>query len=530
LPLSLNSQIPLVGYGTTGNGVARHFQGTSHPTVKRVGQNRVDDAQFFAASVTETDEIFIFDFDGPDAATNTFSDLGSGLTLGNQIETTIGPGDSGGPSFITRGDQLLLAGVNTFGFALPDVNAPETEVVKGTFGTGGGGVLVSDADKLGWIESIVGLDLMEGAELGSIQGLKWHDLNADGDRDAIEPTLADWTIFLDLNGNAVLDAEEPTTLTDATGSYTFSDLAPGTYSVAEVLQAGWQQTAPSADAGDRYEIVLGPEQTVTGIDFGNIHESVRSVIDGGPGFFSYEKFLRSQNPDTTAPTDRVGGILLAQLFDENYYLNQNPDVAAAVSHGAFQSGYDHFVRFGLSEGRNPSVLYNQDFYLAAHSDVARAVDVGFFDSGLTHFLNFGHRENRNPSDLFNQADYLTNNPHVTAAVEAKLFQSPFEHYILFGSNENRLPYLSLYNEAFYLQTYSEVADQVASGAFQDGFEQFIRFGQAEGKNPSFLFSEHAYLTANSDVAAAVSVSAFSSAFEHYERFGRFENRPTLAIS
>ncbi|NER84979.1 MAG: trypsin-like serine protease, partial [Leptolyngbya sp. SIO1D8] len=50
-PLSLNSLITLVGYGTTGNGVARHFQGTSHPTVKRVGQNRVDDAQFFAASV-----------------------------------------------------------------------------------------------------------------------------------------------------------------------------------------------------------------------------------------------------------------------------------------------------------------------------------------------------------------------------------------------------------------------------------------------------------------------------------------------
>ena len=48
--------------------------------------------------------------------------------------------------------------------------------------------------------------------------------------------LAGWTInLLDADGN-VIDTE----ITGADGSYSFCDLDPGTYSVEEVLQAGWQ--------------------------------------------------------------------------------------------------------------------------------------------------------------------------------------------------------------------------------------------------------------------------------------------------
>ncbi|HEY1847618.1 MAG TPA: class I SAM-dependent methyltransferase [Opitutaceae bacterium] len=38
-------------------------------------------------------------------------------------------------------------------------------------------------------------------------------------------------------------------------------------------------------------------------------------------------------------------------FDEQDYLRSNPDVAAAVAAGSIPSGWAHFVRFGLSEGR-----------------------------------------------------------------------------------------------------------------------------------------------------------------------------------
>lgn len=78
---------------------------------------------------------------------------------------------------------------------------------------------------------------------GSITGTVWNDLNRNGlprDVNAItgaylDPGLANWTIYLDLNRNRVADAAEPTTLTDAAGNYLFADLQVGEYQVIEVL-------------------------------------------------------------------------------------------------------------------------------------------------------------------------------------------------------------------------------------------------------------------------------------------------------
>ncbi|MBE7380909.1 MAG: DUF4347 domain-containing protein [Leptolyngbya sp. SIO1E4] len=251
------------------------------------------------------------------------------------------------------------------------------------------------------------------------------------------------------------------------------------------------------------------------------------VVGFSAVFFDYEQLLRAQSPNATAtvPTDSVDGLSIAQLFDENYYLDQNPDVVAAVNAGGVASGYQHFLTFGLAEGRNPSILYDEAFYLENNSDIAQAVAEGRLSSGLQHFLNFGHEENRNPSGFFNQEDYLTNNPGVKAAVDNGTFQSAFEHYIEFGADEDRLPALSLYNEEFYLDNNPSVAAAVANGTFTDGFEHFVLFGQSENRAPSSRYNETSYLDANPDVAASVAAGIFSSGFQHYENFGRFENRP-----
>jgi len=66
-------------------------------------------------------------------------------SLGNDLETIIGPGDSGGPAFIQTADGLLLVGINTF-----------TEGFGGRFGDIGGGVLL-DPDNLDWILTTTGI-------------------------------------------------------------------------------------------------------------------------------------------------------------------------------------------------------------------------------------------------------------------------------------------------------------------------------------------------------------------------------------
>ena len=83
---------------------------------------------------------------------------------------------------------------------------------------------------------------------------------------ATEPGLAGWTVYLDNNHNGQLDPGEPFSLTDALGHYYFSDVPPGIYTVAEMSQAGFQQTAP---LGGTYNAVVRSGQVVSGLDFGN---------------------------------------------------------------------------------------------------------------------------------------------------------------------------------------------------------------------------------------------------------------------
>lgn len=259
--------------------------------------------------------------------------------------------------------------------------------------------------------------------------------------------------------------------------------------------------------------------------FGNFNYPQPFQVEG---YFNFAQLSQFQWLDegVSMPVSPIemGGIPLALLYDETYYLAANPDVAAAVHAGGFSSGFDHLLHFGLAEGRDPSILYDEGFYLTHNQDVAQAVANDVFSSGLEHFLLFGHWEGRDPCALFDQSDYLMNNPDVAGAVNTGFFDHAFEHYILHGINENRLPSLSLYNEGFYLQNNSDVAAAVAVGVFSDGFEHYVLFGQREGRDPSALFDESAYLANNPDVAAAVIGGGFSSGFDHFVNFGRMEGR------
>jgi Matrixin/SdrD B-like domain/Bacterial pre-peptidase C-terminal domain len=82
---------------------------------------------------------------------------------------------------------------------------------------------------------------------GEIRGSKWNDLNQDGIRDLNEPGLEGWVIFIDENRNRKRESSERFVITDQNGDYVFENMRPGTYTIAEKAQPGWQQTAPGAD-------------------------------------------------------------------------------------------------------------------------------------------------------------------------------------------------------------------------------------------------------------------------------------------
>ncbi len=105
---------------------------------------------------------------------------------------------------------------------------------------------------------------------GSIAGMKFNDLNGNGINDA-EPGLVGWTITLTNESGGVV-----TNVTDTNGNYNFTGLADGNYTVGEVLQVGWTQTAPQPVPPGTYTVNLSAGENVIGKDFGNIRTPIAS--------------------------------------------------------------------------------------------------------------------------------------------------------------------------------------------------------------------------------------------------------------
>ena len=89
----------------------------------------------------------------------------------------------------------------------------------------------------------------------------------------------------------------------------------------------------------------------------------------------------------------------SHLFDEEYYLTHNRDVA--------QLGIDplfHYCVFGAAENRKPNCLFDAAFYLQCNPDVATSMM-----NPLIHYLKWGAWEGRDPHPLFDSGYYLSQN-------------------------------------------------------------------------------------------------------------------------
>lgn len=111
-------------------------------------------------------------------------------------------------------------------------------------------------------QSVDGVDFGNWQEHGGIHGQKWLDINGDGVWDEEEPGLSGWEVQLTHEDGTVY-----TTTTEEDGRYWFINVPGGIYTLTELLQPGWQQTYPP---GGYYFFELDPEQTIDGLDFGNV--------------------------------------------------------------------------------------------------------------------------------------------------------------------------------------------------------------------------------------------------------------------
>ena len=147
----------------------------------------------------------------------------------------------------------------------------------------------------------------------SISGMKFEDLNGNGQKDADEKGLKDWTIRLQSP-----QITETTTTTGQDGSYQFQNLPPGDYTVSEELQSGWLQTSPA----DGSYLVKLKDSDVSERDFGNrkLVEAFRVQMTADP-----QTVQPGQEIIFTITINRQGDILLDSL-GAKIHAAQGPEV------------------------------------------------------------------------------------------------------------------------------------------------------------------------------------------------------------
>ena len=94
-------------------------------------------------------------------------------------------------------------------------------------------------------------------------------------------------------------------------------------------------------------------------------------------------------------------------FSEEFYLQNNPDVAEAHAQGLIADLRAHYIEQGYFEGRPgapPPV--DEAYYASTYQDVAEAIRRGDVTSGAEHYMRSGASEARLP------------NPQLKPAIEA----------------------------------------------------------------------------------------------------------------
>lgn len=161
----------------------------------------------------------------------------------------------------------------------------------------------------------------------SITGYKFNDLNNNGIKNSNEPVLPGWVITLTGSGITSMSST-----TDANGSYLFTGLLPGTYTLTETSQSGWI----AGQSGSSKTVTVGTNQAINNINFGNRQLPLVGSIcgikfndlngngikdSGEPGLENWEIKL-SGPANQTITTDSNGEYCFTNLAAGNYTVSE----------------------------------------------------------------------------------------------------------------------------------------------------------------------------------------------------------------
>ena len=204
------------------------------------------------------------------------------------------------------------------------------------------------------------------------------------------------------------------------------------------------------------------------------------------------------------------------------------------------------AQFPKSSWLDYSSVFDADYYLNKYPDVNEWAN-GSKDKALDHFINYGMSEGRRGSEAFDVQSYYNEYPDLRAAFGTDL-ASYYSHYLMYGKKEGRhatgcsklkgaatkaggVDYAPVYDPEFYLSRNGDVEKAFTKSTYggvtvvDDSavLRHFINYGMSEGRRGSEAFDVYSYRTRYLDLRKAYG-SNLKEYYLHYLEYGMKEHR------
>ena len=212
------------------------------------------------------------------------------------------------------------------------------------------------------------------------------------------------------------------------------------------------------------------------------------------------------------------GVDYSAVYDYNYYISTNGDVKVAFGSNSY-AALEHFVNYGMSEGRLAKASFNVHYYRNRYGDL-RAAYGNDLKSYYMHYINYGAAERRDAKTYCATPAGVS---YSSSSSSSSSSQASSSTTVL-----NGVDYSPVYNFNYYVNRYGDLKAAFGNNP-EAALTHFVIWGMREGRQASANFDVYSYARGNQDLRLAYG-NDLRSYYEHYIKYGRYEGRRTTGIT
>ena len=207
---------------------------------------------------------------------------------------------------------------------------------------------------------------------------------------------------------------------------------------------------------------------------------------------------------TTTGTTVYNGVDYSAVYNYNYYINKYADIKKAF--GSNQTAaLQHFVNYGMKEGRQGSADFNVNYYKNRYADLRKAYGTDLKKYYL-HYMNYGKKEGRDGKTYCAAPAGSTTTTTTTTSTTVY----------------NGVDYSAVYDYNYYINKYADLKKAFGSDQSK-ALQHFVNYGMKEGRQAKDTFNVNNYKSRYADLQKAFG-SDLQKYYLHYINYGQKEGR------